>query len=153
MKTKHIFPFALAIAAIGTATNAGAQKLQADQVPGPVRTTFSTAFPDAMDVEWKRSDLHYHAEFEKGIIATEHEVWYDASGKSIRHEEEINATDLPAAVTAAIHSEFPGYRTDEAERITTDGATSYVAELKMKGHPEWKVAFDAAGKQLEKRED
>jgi len=30
---------------------------------------------------------------------------------------------------------------------------SYVVELKLKGQPEWKVAYDVTGKQLEKRQD
>ena len=70
----------------------------------------------------------------------------------LRHEEEIVARDLPAAVTAGINSEFAGYSVDDTERITVGGVLSYVVELELKGQPDWKVAYDANGKQLQKQE-
>lgn len=153
MKTISHIACAVAIAATGLSTTASAQKLPATQLPAPVQTAFIKAFPNAMDVEWKLSGTQYKVEFETGLFFTDHEAWYDASGKLIRHEEEISASDLPAAVTAAINTEFPGYRVDDTERITIDGVVSYVVELKMKGYQEWKVAYDAAGKQLQKQAD
>ncbi|MDX9749608.1 MAG: PepSY-like domain-containing protein [Flavobacteriales bacterium] len=153
MKTIRPLARALAIAALGIATAATAQKLPPTQVPAPVQAAFSKAFPNAMDVEWKLSGTQYKVEFETGLFFTDHEAWYDAAGKMLRHEEELSPGDLPAAVTAAINAEFPGYRVDDTERITLDGAVSYVVELKMKGYQEWKAAFDANGKLIEKRAD
>ena len=153
MKTRSNIAFALAIAASGLASTANAQKLPAAQVPAPVQAAFSKAFPDAMDVEWRMSGSQYKVEFETGLFFADHEAWYDAAGKVVRHEEEISTSDLPAAVTAAIGSEFPGYRIDDTERITIDGVASYIVELKMKGAQEWKVAYDAAGRQLQKQGD
>jgi hypothetical protein len=114
---------------------------------------FTKDFPNAMDVEWKLSGTQYKVEFETGLFFVDHEVWYDASGRMLRHEEEISASDLPAAVVTAINTEFPGYRVDDVERITMDGAVSYVVELKMKGYQEWKAAFDPQGKLIDKRPD
>lgn len=153
MKTISHIACALAIAATGLATTVHAQELPATQVPAPVQSTFTKAFPNAMDVEWKLSGTQYKVEFETGLFFTDHEAWYDASGKLLRHEEEISASELPAAVTTAINAEFPGYRVDDTERITIEDAVSYVVELKMKGHQEWKAAYDANGKQIEKRAD
>lgn len=153
MKTIRHIACAVAIAATGLATTANAQKLPATQVPAPVQAAFTKAFPNAMDVKWKLSGTQYKVKFETGLFFTDHEAWYDASGKLIRHEEEVSASDLPAAVTNAINTEFPGYRVDDTERITIDGVASYVVELKMKGHQEWKVAYDAAGKQIQKQAD
>lgn len=143
----------MVIAAMGFAPAANAQKLPPTQVPAPVQAAFTKAFPNAMDVEWKMRGTQYKVEFETGLFFTDHEAWYDASGKLLRHEEEISPGDLPAAVTSAIATEFPGYRIDDTERITIDGVVSYVVELKMKGYQEWKVAYDASGKQLQKLVD
>lgn len=131
-------------------TTTKAQELQPPQVPAPVQSVFAKAFPHAMDVDWDLKGTQYKVEFETGLLFTDHEAWYDADGHLLRHEEEISASDLPAAVTSAIATEFPGYRTDDVERITIDGNVSYVVELKQKGSPEWKVAYDGTGKQLQK---
>lgn len=152
MKTISHILCTLAIAT-GASSSAHAQKLTHDQVPAAVHTAFSKAFPEAIGVKWKMEGTQYQGDFETGLLRTDHEVWYDATGRLLRHEEDITASDLPAAVSAAIASEFPGYRVDDVERITMNGAVSYVAELKLKGQQEWKVAYDAAGKQLQKQID
>jgi len=133
--------------------SASAQDLLASQVPAPVQAAFAKAFPNAMDVDWDLKGTQYKVEFETGLLFTDHEAWYDASGKLLRHEEEISVSDLPAAVASAVQAEFPGYRIDDMERITVDGTVSYVVELKLKGQPEWKVAYSAEGKQLQKVQD
>ncbi len=143
----------LSAVALLISTAASAQNLLSDQVPTPVKNAFDKAFTLPMDVEWSLKNTHYKVEFETGLFFTDHEVWYDATGKVLRHEEEISASDLPAAVSAAIKSEFPSYRVDDTERITVDGVPSYVVELKIKGQPDWKVAYDANGKQLQKKQD
>lgn len=143
----------LASVALLIGTAASAQNLLPEQVPAPVKSAFDKAFTLPMDVEWDLKGTQYKVEFETGLFFTDHEVWYDATGKMLRHEEEVSASDLPAAITTAINSEFPGYRVDDTERITVDGVVSYVVEVKMKGQSEWKVAYDASGKQLQKMQD
>lgn len=134
-------------------TAAQAQGMQPVGPPEAVTTAFNKAFPNAMDVEWKQRGTQYKVEFETGVFFTDHEAWYDATGKLLRHEEEISVSDLPAAVTTAVRTEFPGYTIDDAERITVDGVGTYVVELELKGQPDWKVAYDAAGKQVQKTQD
>ncbi|TXI78719.1 MAG: hypothetical protein E6Q44_10690 [Flavobacteriales bacterium] len=153
MKNIKSYIVALVASILGIAPTASAQKLPSAQVPEAVRTAFEKAHPMAMDVEWKLSGDQYKVEFEIGLFFTDHEAWYDATGKLIRHEEEISSSDLPTAVTKAIAAEFPGYRIDDTERITLNGTVSYIVELKMKGYQEWKVAYDANGKQLQKQAD
>lgn len=143
---------ALAIVA-GSYTVANAQKLATAQLPAPVQTAFAKAFPGALDVEWKQAGTQYRVSFETGLLRNDHKAWYDASGKLLRHEEEISANDLPAPVAAAIAKEFPGYRVDDVERVHSDSAVSYLVELKQKGAQKWKVAYDASGKQLQKQAD
>ena len=130
-----------------------AQDLHPDQVPAPIKSAFDKAFPITFDVEWELKGTQYKVEFETGLFFNDHEVWSDAAGKMLRHEEEISSNDLPPAVNSAIQAEFAGYRVDDAERVTTDGVATYVVELKMSGQPEWKVVYGADGKQLQKQAD
>ncbi len=106
-----------------------------------------------MDVESRVKGAQYKVEFETGLFFTDHEAWYSADGKLLRHEEEVSQSDLPEPIVSAAGREFPVYRVDDVERITVEGVVSYVVELKLKGQPEWKVAYDVTGKQLEKRQD
>ncbi|MBZ0205947.1 MAG: PepSY-like domain-containing protein [Flavobacteriales bacterium] len=135
-----------------TASPLMAQDLTPAQVPAAVMASFNKEFPKAMDVEWDLKGTQYKVEFETGLLGADHEAWYDANGKQLKHKEEISVSDLPAAVSAAIARDFDGYRTDDVERITQDGTTSYTLELK-KLNEEWEVAYDAKGMQLEKRQD
>lgn len=154
MKTNSLIDrSALAIITLLAAGQVHAQQASSTGVPAPVTAAFEKAFPHAMDVEWKVRGAQYKVEFETGLLFTDHEIWYDASGKLLRHEEEISTGDLPPAVGPAIGKDFPGYRVDEAERITVEGVVSYVVELDQHGQPDLKVAYDAAGKQLEKTQD
>lgn len=143
---------ALAAAALLAGTALHAQHLAPAQVPAAVTVAFAQAFPKAMDIEWKQKGEQYKVEFETGLFRDDHEAWYDASGKLLRHEEEVSASDLPEAVKAAIAKEFPGYRTDDVKRIEADGATTWIVEV-QNGPVEWKVAYDAAGVQLRKQAD
>jgi hypothetical protein len=141
----------IAMLALGTTLHA--QGTPGSAIPAPVQAAFTKEYPAAFDVEWKAKGTQYKVEFETGLFFVDHEIWYDGSGKVIRHEEEIATSDLPAAVATAASAEFPGYRIDDVERITADGTTSYMLEMKLKGQSEWKVAYDANGKQLQKRVD
>ncbi len=126
---------------------------QVQQPPVAVTSAFEKAFPNAMDVDWDMKGEQWKVEFETGILFTDHEIWYDAGGRMLRHEEEISEGDLPEAIRKSITTEFPGYRVDDVERITLGNETNYAMELKSKGQGEWKVAYAEDGRQLEKRAD
>lgn len=125
----------------------------AQQPSAAVLAAFEKDFPNAMDVDWDLKGTQYKVEFETGILFTDHEVWYDAEGRQLRHEEEISEGDLPEAVKKSIAADFPGYRVDDVERITMEKETMYAMELKLKGQGEWKVAYAEDGRQLEKMAD
>lgn len=156
MRTKNIFQHTIFTAVVATAVlfsnTTSAQEIPSTQVPAPVLAAFNKEFSSAMDVEWKLKGTQYKVEFETGILFTDHEAWYDASGKLILHEEEISTSDLPAAVQASIAKEFPAHRMDDAERITSDGTVSYRLELKSTD-AKWEVAYDSNGKLLAKKAD
>lgn len=129
-----------------------AQDIPQSQVPSVVVNAFQKSFPKVYDVEWERDGNYYKVEFETGLIGLDHDVWYDETGKMIRHKEEISRRDLPQAVTAAINRDFAGYRVDDVAKITEGDAVTYTLEVK-KAYEEWKVAIDAGGNVLHKMAD
>ena len=146
------FVFAAAAACFLFSGMAGAQDLAQNDVPEKIVNLFQKDFPEARDIEWEMDGIDYKVEFEVDI-STDHEIWYDSTAEMIRHEEEIAARDLPAAVTAAIKSAFTDYRADDIEKVTTPDGITYTMELEMQGGPDWKVAFDEQGTIVQKRAD
>lgn len=104
-----------------------AQQVAQGNVPSIVLNTFLTSYPKATDVEWKLKGSVYRVEFEIG--KTDHEAWYDGSGKLLKHKEEIKIAELPAAVSNTVKKDFPGYTPDDADKIEEDGKVFYVIEL------------------------
>ncbi|MBS1614428.1 MAG: PepSY-like domain-containing protein [Bacteroidetes bacterium] len=133
----------------GTAT---AQKLAQAQVPSVIVNSFQKSFAKAYDIKWEMDGSLYKVEFETGMLGDDHDAWYDATGKIVRHKEDIAQSDLPAKVSATIASQYSGYAVDDVDRVTEGSSTSYKVELK-KPHDKWKVVFDSEGKVLSKIAD
>lgn len=134
------------------ANTAFGQDIPQSQVPSVIVNNFQQTFPKAFDVEWELKGETYKVEFETGLLGTDHEVWYDKTGKLVRHKEDISKSDLPQKVLAKISSDFSGYRTDDIEKITEGDKIIYKLELKSWSE-EWKVAFDSEGNVLSKVAD
>lgn len=128
------------------------QDVPQSQVPSLVVNNFQQSFPKAFDVEWELNGVNYKVEFETGLVRTDHEMWYDKTGKLLRHKEEISQSDLPQKVVTKINSEFSGYSVDDMKRITEGNKATYTLELKSFTE-EWKVVFDADGNVLSKIAD
>ena len=128
-----------------------AQNIPQSQVPSLVLNNFKQSFPRAYDVEWEIKNNEYRVEFEtKG--SKDHEVWYDNSGKLLKHKEDIAKRKLPAAIQATIKTDFSGYRVDGVKKITTGTTVQFSVELKS-FKEEWKVFFDEKGKVLKQYPD
>lgn len=134
------------------ANTATAQDLQQSQVPSLVVNSFQKTFPKAFDVEWELDGENYKVEFETGLLGTDHDAWYNKTGKLIRHKEEISKSELPQKVLAKINSDFNGYRVEDVKKITEGDKATYTLELKTISE-EWKVAFDSEGNVLSKVAD
>lgn len=128
------------------------QNIPQSQVPSIIVNSFQQAFPRAFDVEWELVGEMYKVEFETGLFRTDHNMWYNQTGKLSRHEEEVGKSDLPQKVTSKIKSEFRGYRVDDVKKITEGADITYALELKTRTE-EWKVAFDKEGNILTKVAD
>ncbi len=134
------------------ATTAFGQDIPQSQVPSVIVNNFQQTFPKANDVEWEMDGEQCKVEFETGMLGTEHDVWFDKTGKLTRHKEEISKSDLPQKVLEKINSEYSSYRVDDVKKITEGDKATYKLELK-KLTEEWKVALDSEGNVLSKLAD
>lgn len=127
-----------------------AQDVPEAQVPSVVLNNFKKEFPRASDVEWELKNTQYEVEFELGLA--DHEVWYDATGQLVKHEEDFEARNLPESVNNTIKKSYAGYRISDVKKITTGSTVNYKMELK-KDNIEWKIVFSAEGGEVSKVED
>lgn len=75
------------------------------------------------------------------------ELIFDQSGNLLYTATEINAADLPAAVTASIAANYPGYSLDNdlKKRTLPDGSMQYEVDLKIAGPNDLSVTFAVDG--------
>ncbi len=133
MKSKTIKIVVLLILGTGTIF---AQDIPKSQVPSVIVNNFKKEFTKANDVEWERQGDLYNVDFEIGWF-TDYEAWYNASGKLVKHTQEINKSDLPKAVINAIKTQYKEYSIDDVKKIIEDGVETYKVELEK-----WDEDFD-----------
>ncbi|MEO6133452.1 MAG: PepSY-like domain-containing protein [Saprospiraceae bacterium] len=140
-----IFAVTLILTAI-TASNA--QKLTSDKVPAAVKSAFKTKFPNVTKVKWELENKDYEGVFT--LNGEEASANFEPNGKWLETEEEIEVSDLTAAVHTALKNDFAGYKVSEASKIeSAENGYTYEAEIE-KGEESWDVIFTAEGKVLSK---
>jgi hypothetical protein len=127
-----------------------AQDLPATQVPAPVASALTKAYPKAEHTKWKLKDDVYHADFK--IAKDKYDVWFDKAGTITKRKYEISNKDLPAAVQATLTKEYSAYTVHDAEKTEAKGVSTYKVELKKAGE-ERKITFGEDGKVVEKKKD
>jgi uncharacterized membrane protein YkoI len=130
--------------------NLFAQDISEAKVPSVVLNGFKKDFQKAADVEWELKGSNYEVDFEIG--AEDHEVWYDATGKVVKHKQDIQQNDLPATISNVIARDFKDYRVSDVKRIQSGNSVNYKVDLKN-GSEEWEVTFDETGKVVTKDAD
>lgn len=128
---------------------ATAQEMPQSQVPSVIVNNFQKQFAKAFDVEWELKGNLYQVEYEMGVLGTDHEAWYNQTGKLVKHKEEIGKKELPQKVLSSIDKSFSFYRIDDVKKITETNNVTYTLELKSLTE-EWKVAYDKNGELLSK---
>ena len=112
--------------------------------PKAVKDAFDKKFPAATKIAWgKEAAKEWEAEFtfEGDKISAN---FYE-DGTWLETEKEIKATSLPAAVTTAIKTNYPGWTISEADKTeTSKHGTIYEADLK-KGMSKKSVAYKEDG--------
>lgn len=127
-----------------------AQKLQPAQIPAAVTGALNAGYAQATEVKWEKKGELYKAGFK--IEKTDHDVWFDNSGKVTKHRYEVKKDALPAAVRDAITRDFSTYKIDDCERTDENGTSTYKVELKSDAGKK-NVHFTADGKKIDKKAD
>ena len=120
------------------------QDIPNSKVPSVVLNTVQAKFGSANKIEWEKKNDLYEAEFKKDSI--EYAVYIDLAGKLVMYKIDIKENELPAAVSSIVHTEYVGYKIDDAEKIEKEGVTWYEVELEGKGKKDLKLNFAADGK-------
>ncbi len=135
------------ILALGFGVHAGA--FAQDDVPANIKSSFSSSYAQATDVEWDQKDDSYHAKFE--MNNTDHYVVYKQDGTVEKKGREISPSELPAAVRTAINQQYANRTIEKAGTVEKDGKTMYKA--KLDGDDEdLKVIFNADGSVVKEKE-
>ena len=99
-------------------------------VPKAVSDAFAKKFPGITKVKWEKENAN---EYEAGFMLNGRSTSANflANGSWVETEAEINTTDLPAAVVAAIHAKHPGPTINKAFKIeSAKGPLTYEVEIR-----------------------
>ncbi len=119
------------------------------KVPEQVQKQLKTLYPKAEEVEWDKEDANFEANFE--VDDVEMSVIFDAKGKVVETETEIEKDALPVAVQDALAEDFSGYDIEEAAKIERDGKTTFEAQVE-KDETKLDAIYNADGTLLKKVE-
>lgn len=126
--------------------NACAQN--AKNLPIKVKTAFNQKFPGAQKVKWgKENATEWEAEFtlnNKGYSAN-----FNTDGNWLESEYKIGEKEIPAAVTATLGKQFPGYKIVESEISETAKGKVYEFAIKT-GKTKTEVAVNPDGTLVKK---
>jgi hypothetical protein len=124
------------------------QKITPDKVPAAVKQAFAKKFPAATDIKYEMEKKDYEISFkDKGV---EMSANFDAAGKWLETETELNESDLPKEVSASVAKNFAGFKISGIARTETPvNGVIYEMDLK-KGTEGYEVEFSAKGNILKK---
>lgn len=135
-------------------------------IPTTTRTTFETKYPNASNVKWRKYQREQGEEVDQTdwnykLDTSDYEVsfrfndvdymaWYDDNNWVRSATKLSDHATLPAAVTNAIKTEFPGFSIYEVDKEDRSDGVLYEIELK-KGEEKWKAHFTPEGKVTKKK--
>lgn len=124
---------ALAFCIVSFATISCSQKINEKDIPGPVKTAFSSKYPTATGVKWgKENAKEYEAEFK--LNNTNVSANFKTDGSWVETETTISNSELPAAVTKSVNTKYPGAVYGRTEKIEKPGGKIlYEVNITVKG--------------------
>lgn len=141
----------LLILAMFVASFCFAQKLTMDKVPPACANAFKQKFPNGSQPGWSKEGKDaYEVEFFNG--KKRQSALFDATGKWIETETEINYSAVPIQVQNAFAKEFDGYQVQEVYKVETpDKGTKYEITA-YRGARNFEAVFSEKGELLKKEE-
>lgn len=142
----------LTLVAIGAICSCGfSQTIKEKDVPVLVVQAFQKDFTGVKVKKWEKEGANYEVDFELNKI--ENSAVYDAVGKRIEHEIEIQPSELPNFVLAYFEKNLPGKKIKEASKITdADGTVTYEAKVDDTEY-KFQEAVGMINKETEKKEE
>ncbi len=129
----------------------GSVTVEATAVPDSVRTTFTTKYPKAEKIVWKRytpnerntdarlvrdREYYYVVYYDNG---TDYTSWYDNRGQWVKTSSRVpGPAQLPDAVNKTLNTQYAGYTAVEIDKENDKDMDMYEIELK-KGEDKVKV--------------
>ena len=104
------------------------QDIKEKDVPAAVMASFKKDFPKAGEMEWEKEDTGYEVEFEEAEV--EITATYDATGKLLESEKEIEQKELPASISEYIKTNLGGKKIKETS-VMTDAAGTQTFEVQV----------------------
>lgn len=123
------------------------QKISESEVPATVKSALKKQYPNATNVKWDKESNGYEASFD--FNKTDTSILFDATGKVVETEVEIELNQLPKGAVEYVKSHYKGSTIKEAAKITdANGTITY--ETAIKGMD---LIFDTDGKFLKEVKD
>ena len=135
----------LVVAIVLFAVNIFAQEAK---VPANVKTKFQALYPSAEEVKWDVEENYFEVTFESEDDV-DMSLLFDEKGNIVEIETEIETEDLPVIIKNRIEKDFADWDLEEAAKISSNGKTTYEAELE-KGEKKMDAIFFPDGKLVKK---
>ncbi len=120
--------------------SAAAQRVKSADVPAAVKTALQLKYPSASGVSWEKEKGNFEANW-GGASKEDNSVLFTPAGVFVEQVVAMPIAQLPAEVTAYVHTHYPGSKITEAGKVTdAQGRTRYEAEVKGKD-----LLFDEKG--------
>ena len=119
-----VLTLALAVLANGGTSSAGEEKIKADDLPKAVKATVKKLYPDAKvvgtskETDEKEKETIYEVELK--VDGKSVDLAINDEGEVEETEKEIDADDLPKAVTRAAAKRFPNGKITKVEEVTDE---------------------------------
>jgi uncharacterized membrane protein YkoI len=146
----------LALQSTLSSASADEKKIPIEDLPKVVLRAAQKAFPEAKVVgaskETEDDETIYEVEMKLNGKSIDLEIDDDGEIESV--EKEIDADDLPKAVTRAVEKLFPKAKISKVEEVSDeDDMVVYELTLKTPGKEETEVVFSPNGKLMEDEDD
>jgi hypothetical protein len=126
-----------------------AQRLTMDKVPPAAAQAFKMKFPNGSQPGWAKADTNaYEVQFFNG--KKRQSALFDASGKWLQTQSEINYGQVPAKVQNAFGKEFEDFQVQEVYETELADKTFTYEISAFKGRENYLAVFSAKGELLKK---
>lgn len=123
-----------------------AQDIRMEEVPANLFSAFEKEFTSAKDVEWQKDKKNYKVEFEKDLV--DYEVWYSPSGKEVKREVDLLASQIPSGISKTLKKDYAVYEVGDAKMIKRENKKALYKVEVSNTNVEKVVILDENGKVL-----